>query len=1006
MGSLQDCVREQPHPNDVRAALLEAAPDGIVVVDEQGAIVFVNTQTERLFGYDRNELLGQAVEILLPADSGGPQAGRRQDGTRFPVEVRHSQLQTEAGVLISSSVRDVSERTQLDGLNSHLAAVVESSSDGIMSTTLGGTILSWNPGAERVYGYAECEVEGQCVSMLAPEGLRQESLLLIGRIAAGEQIDHFETVRRRKDGSLVDVSLTVSAVRDRDGRVIGASASARDITDQKRARGALAQARADIDRFFGLSLDLMVIVDPDGRFARVNPACETILGYAPEELVGSPITDFVHPDDLEATVRKLVAQSAGSRLVGFENRCRHRDGSYRWLLWSGTAVVDGLIYASARDMTRRKQIEQELRTSHEQALEASRLKSEFVANMSHEIRTPLNGVVCMSELLLDTQLSAEQREYAHVVLTSAESLMRVINDILDFSKIEAGKLEVLDEDFSIEAAIGDVCEIVGARAHEKGLELAVRYDAELPAVVRGDGNRVRQVLLNLLSNAIKFTAKGEVVVRAGVERDRAGVEWLRFEVTDTGIGIEPERRDDLFDAFSQGDATITRKYGGSGLGLSIAKQLVGLMGGEIGVLSDSGVGSTFWFTLACRRGTSPETEPPTIDLTGTRVLLVDDSATNREILVKQTLHWGMRPESADDGASALARLRSAAQDGRPYEVAVIDMGMPGMDGLELARAIRNNPRLRSTRLIMLSSSSVRFGEAMTAGIEAMVVKPVRKSRLYHELVTALSRREQVWQPVLSLERSATPVGSEQRVLVAEDNEVNQFAAAKVLEKLGLIVDIAGNGREAIEMSARESYAAVFMDCQMPVLDGYSAAAAIRSREGSSQHTPIIAMTAHTMEGDREKCLAAGMDDYIAKPLRVEAVMAVRDRAQHLRAGHSEGNERRAPVFDPAVLRKLCGGDGDGAAQILEIFDRNASDSLRELAAAIEAGASREIRELAHRLKGSAATVGAQRIAEICDALCAAAEGSGDGPMTAALESELASAWTQTEQAIAGYVDQP
>jgi PAS domain S-box-containing protein len=497
----------------------------------------------------------------------------------------------------------------------------------------------------------------------------------------------------------------------------------------------LAQAREAIDQFFSVSLDGMVLADGDGKFLRVNPAFEHTLGLSAGEIVGRSAIDFLHPDDRAVSLGLSAQRKAGAPLTGVENRFRCSDGSYRWLRWSATSSSNGLVYATARDVTEAREIEAALRSSQEQALEASRLKSEFVSNMSHEIRTPLNGVVCMSELMLDTDLSDEQREYANVGLTSAEALIRVIDDILDFSKIEAGKLDILDEDFSIEAAADDVCEILGIKAGEKSVDLAVSIDPDVPAVLRGDSNRLRQMLINLVDNAIKFTSEGEIVVRMTLQRAERETELLRVEVIDTGIGIEPDRIAELFSPFSQADGTTTRRYGGIGLGLSITKQLAELMGGEIGAKSTPGAGSTFWFTLPCVRGTARPAAP--------------------------------QPSSPSNA------------EGR-------------------------------------------------------------------------------------------------RVLVAEDNEINQLAARGVLERFGLSVDIASDGREAIEASARFRYAAVFMDCQMPEVDGYTATGVIRHREGTGRHTPIIAMTAHTMAGDRDKCLAAGMDDYIPKPVRfanVETVLA-------------------------------------------------------------------------------------------------------------------------------------
>ncbi|MGA2924796.1 MAG: PAS domain S-box protein [Solirubrobacteraceae bacterium] len=1023
-----------------------------------------------------------------------------------------------------------------EALTAHLAAVVESSVDAIISKRLDGTIVSWNPGAQRLYGYSEQEVRGRSVSLLVPEGNADELPWLLERVADGCHLDQFETLQRRKDGSLVEVLLTISPVRDAAGQIIGAATIARDVDEQTRAERELAQARADIDGFFDLAIDLMAITGADGQFVRVNRAFERTLGYDARQLLGRLMTDFVHADDAEATRAAWAGQHEGRAVVGLENRCRAADGGYRWLRWHANASKHGLTYATARDVTEakrieialrdaeellalsfehsplgmtlnapdgsllrvnrafaemlgvpmaqlldepdlrrlthpddraldeqhlgclltggsdvaqwekrfvradgslvwalasvsllrhadgsprhlvsqvedisaRKRMESELRSSREQALEASRLKSEFVANMSHEIRTPLNGVVCMSELLLDTSLSPEQREYAQVGLTSAEALMRVINDILDFSKIEAGKLDIVDEDYAIEAMLAEVCEIVGIRAREKALELAIAIAPDVPKVVRGDPNRVRQVLLNLLANAVKFTAEGEIVVAIGRERSGDGIDVLRVGVSDTGIGIDQQACGRLFAPFVQGDPTTTRRYGGSGLGLCIAKQLVELMGGTIGVRSAPGKGSTFHFTLPCKPGTAFAPDHPVRDLTGTRVLVVDDNATNGQILERQLAEWGMSPHGTPSGALGLELLLGAAEAGRPFEAALIDMRMPEMDGLELAGAISASPRLRATRLIMLSSGPIQQGAAHAAGIDAVLAKPVRQSTLYDQLVSSLSRAERGARPALAAEQSAPPIATGRRALVAEDNEINQVAARRVLQKLGFTVDIAHNGLAAIECSRATAYDIVLMDCQMPEVDGYAAAAAIRHREGAGPRTPIVAMTAHTMQGDRDKCLAAGMDEYIAKPLRIAELARLlgellgEDRAAG--AGSAVQPARGAaqvaaevPLLDDQIVAEIL-SDGGREEGLVDLFLTTSAERLHELAAALDARDGSRVARVAHSLKGACATFGARRLASIAARL---SECDGDAVLLEAgkLQRELDATLGLTAQAL-------
>jgi PAS domain S-box-containing protein len=1012
-------------------ALIEQIPLTVYIdrLDDTSSNAYTSPQLESILGYSVEEWASDEdlfAEVLHPDDRDQVMAEHlrtRETGEPFRMEYRmigrdgsvHWFLD-EATVIRDDTGRpayhhgfllDITARKELEDAlrrgqeelreqTSYAESLLETSPTAIATVDLDGKITSWNWAAEELFGYARGEAVGRELDELVAnnedddvEVVGYEEILRTGRYRA-------LTRRNRKDGTFVDVELIAVPIVV-EGEPTGYLVIYHDITALKQAEAAQRTSMQELQgqkehyqALLELSPTAIIAVDLADNVTSWNSAAEELFGYTQEEAVGRNIDSLVaKSDELLAEAVEINRQTEKGKVVHLITRRNHKDGSLVDVdVRASPIVVNGEIvglYALYHDI-------RELQRARQQAEAATHAKSAFLATMSHEIRTPMNAVIGMTGLLLDTELTSEQRNFAEVIRSSGDALLAVINDILDFSKIEAGRLEMESRPFDLRSCLEDALELVAASASNKGLDLAYLLDPQTPGALVGDVTRLRQILINLLNNAVKFTEEGEVVLSvtaapsASSARPTAGRHRIHFAVRDTGIGIPEDRMNRLFESFTQVDASTTRRYGGTGLGLAISKRLSEMMGGTMWVDSRVGAGSTFHFTIgadaapssinAYERGVLPQ-------LAGKRILIVDDNSTNRRILVRQAESWGMLSRETGRPEEALVWIRRAD----PFDVAILDMQMPEMDGLTLGAEIRRHRSAEDLPLVMLTSLG-RLEEKQE-GVEfaAHLTKPIKPSQLYDALMEvfgAASAQVAGWaRPVAYAGDMA--VRMPLRILVAEDNTVNQQLAALLLKKIGYRADIVGNGLEALEALERRTYDVVLMDVQMPEMDGLEASRRMHRQWPKGKRPRIIAVTANALAEERETCLAAGMDDYVSKPIRMDKLVTALGRCRPVAdatpltmpaAGPSsqrgvEAGAPKAATIDAETLRGLRATLGDDPAIVADLIDTFLAAAPKLVAGARQAatdGNVEEVRRTAHTLKSNGATFGATTLFELCRGL--------------------------------------
>jgi two-component system sensor histidine kinase/response regulator len=978
-------------------SITEALPQLVWTAMPDGHVDYQSTQFDKYFGIPAEQMLGwKWLEVIHPDDQERTQQAwqaaiqtecdydlehrfRRFDGVYRWFKTRGVRIRDSEGNITKwfGTCTDITDSKQAEEAlresEHRWRSLTEALPQLVWTATTDGTCDYFSTQWTQHTGIPEGQLLGwQWMETLHPDD-REPTRLHWTNSVAGRGPYDVEYRVRRTDGEYRWFKTRGVPIRDGDGRIYKWFGTCTDITDLREVERAL---RASEQRFRSLvqnSSDIISVFDAEGTVLYQAPSVERLLGWRTQDRIGRNVfrDPIVHPDDMDRKRGFFEAiRSQSVAPVTAEFRLRHADGSWRDIEAVGQNFlhdpsVSGIV-TNYRDITERKRAGEELWRAKEVAEAANRAKDEFLANVSHEIRTPMNAILGMTDLALDTPLTEDQRQSLNTVKSSADNLLGIINDLLDFSKIEAGKLALDPAEFSPRTVIGDTLQALAMRAHRKGLEVICDIQQDVPDSLVGDAGRLRQVLLNLVGNAIKFTEQGEVVVRVETTDGPRDGDWLLFSVTDTGIGIAADKLETIFRAFEQEDTSTSRKYGGTGLGLTISSRLVTLMAGVIGVDSQPGRGSTFTFKACFARpadvSASASAKPPKL-LDNLPVLIVDDNATNRYILEEWLRAWRMEPLAVGDGATAMDALLLGAASEKQYPLVMLDARMPDTDGLALAAKIRERTELSTTRMILLTSGD-QPGDAERSrqlGINARLLKPIRQEELLDTIYRVMSRSDgestaviepaTVQQPTRAPEQSATPL----RILVAEDNEFNSQLLEQLLVRRGYRVRVANNGRDALSLAEKGAFDLLLLDVHMPELDGFQVIQAIRERERSTaEHLPVIALTARSRKEDRAKCLAAGMDDFLAKPIQAVTLWDTIDRvviSNQEAVSKSPIPGTNVELLDARVLMAACGGDGQILRKLCQTFQACLPEHLKSIQDALRERDARRVREAAHKSCG-------------------------------------------------------